>query len=724
MKANSDFRKTIYLLLAALGVGLFFVTFLWRFFYPDFVMGAIGVNWTIFWILVLGFFVLSNKKHLSKESLLWIIPLVGVMISFGIYKNPFTTLISVLFLPILLYIFSMHERHENIRKSLWSRYFPLVVLFSFFEYLGSVFRMRFLDTLLAKKCSEKSKRRNDIGRQVLLGVGILFFLGVFIIIPLLSGASPAFGDVFKRFFDWLGMLFDSEKVVQLLVWILITLFLMGGAYQWSKSIRSHFSLGDKSPYRQTITVGIVLAGIIALYFLFIGMQLQTLFMRELPINFYDTERTVKSGFWQLFLLTIFNIILFTVIYGRSTKNIHRLLSVFVVSSLLLVASAAQRMYLYVSTYGLSYEKFFALYTVIFCVLVFLWFLWLLFWRVESKNIFQVIGFLALWMYAVSTLFPIEKFILTTNLALTQRPESRVNINELRMLGFDALSTIEKNYKVLIREAEKDFVQAEDMKKTRHLGILKEYNFDKEQWIQEEVYDRWKCWIEENQRGAYAGGYSSCGIDWFDKELENEKRWYEKTLAEMVYTPSKCYMGKCIADLQLMGGEDTKIITWRNPIHGFSLEYPENFFVEYSDKMTESSFLKSEFLMTLRERESKLGKMTLKFFGDSIKNPSEAQTQYRELLRTLKGGRHREVALGRDLSIRGYAISSNGSDENSEKKQYGILVELPSGIMVISSDTLHSAVDLWSVSDDEYVHLVASQEKFADIIYSIEINEVK
>ena len=47
------------------------------------------------------------------------------------------------------------------------------------------------------------------------------------------------------------------------------------------------------------------------------------------------------------------------------------------------------------------------------------------------------------MYAIASISPVEQFIVYANVTLAQRPESRIDLNELRILSVDALPAVQQ-----------------------------------------------------------------------------------------------------------------------------------------------------------------------------------------------------------------------------------------------------------------------------------------
>jgi hypothetical protein len=99
--------------------------------------------------------------------------------------------------------------------------------------------------------------------------------------------------------------------------------------------------------------------------MFIGVQLENLFTSNLPTAVEEVASLVKNGFWQLFIISIFNILFFFIYYKRTNSLIQKILIAFILASVVLLISAGNKMFLYVYDYGFSYEKFFASYTVLY-----------------------------------------------------------------------------------------------------------------------------------------------------------------------------------------------------------------------------------------------------------------------------------------------------------------------------------------------------------------------
>jgi hypothetical protein len=517
---SDSFRYRV--LISAFGVSLFATLFLWRFW--SYGIEVLGINSILFSFLIIGFFIYSQRNRLKKDSLSWLVPIGLIALSMGIYTNAFTKTVSLSVLPVCFFIFATHEIHANIRKTLWSKYMIGELLDSGIKYVKSVFgSVKLFRFRKRSALSRLSSGRKEVLKQIGLGLVVLIILLGFIIIPLLSSADSEFAKTLHGIFqhilnilDWpielVRKIFRASFVYRVLLTGLGMVLLLGFALYLEDPLNIRPTPEDsKSAERYSVAVGIVLAGVLVIYLLFIAIQIRTLFVSSLPTDFSNTERLVKTGFWQLFLLTIINILFYIGIYNRSTKKIQRILSAFTMASMLLIFSAAYKTYLYVVTYGLSFEKFYALYTVIFCVGVFIWFLSLFVRNSHEVHIVRNLAFAALWMYALSTIVPLESVIFSTNLSLTQHSGSRVNILELKMLGFDAIPAVDRHFSQLIFETEADNTDIKDIR------------FDKE-------------WLAWRQNRILQSEFLRDNYYIPEKKTIGSvpKAWYEKTLTELIY----------------------------------------------------------------------------------------------------------------------------------------------------------------------------------------------
>jgi len=494
IKSTEKFSKELVLkLILNIVPAIFWVVFLWNFWGKGFY--ALGFNATIFLFIFFGLFiwVLYKKGHYIFNDLLWIIPIILISFSYSLYDNPFLKITSLLILPVMFTIFYNQAFLSDKKIKLWNFEFILKIVSRFFSFLAKLGQTVTLYLNLIIPAGKTNKR---VIARVIGGVILFLIIALTVFIPLLSSADTVFADKVQVIYDWFLKIISLPFMYKLLTAVALTVLFFSVLTAWSRQF-DYSEKKDLDKRIDPIISGIVLGGVLCLYLLFLLVQINRLWVGVLPFDFKETENLVKSGFWQLFFLSIINILIYFFTYKKTTLWVQRILTVFTIASLLLLISAGYRMGLYVTYYGFSYEKFFASYTVIYCAILFVWLISRLFVNKRS-NVVKFLIVLFLWMYAVVSVLPVEQFILRTNIALTNTKESRVRLFELTMLSPDVLSLV---------------------KKYQQQGLLKEnagyLSREKENKSSEE-FD-WNPWIIQQEKTI------------------SDKMWYEKNLMNIIYS---------------------------------------------------------------------------------------------------------------------------------------------------------------------------------------------
>jgi len=418
-----------------LGLSLYWVIFLWRFWEKD--VYALGLNACIFFLGLLTMFILPlyYEKKIVKKDLYWIIPLFLIPFSYLFYSNPFIKAINIFIYPMLGFLFINYGYLHDKEKRYWGINFISNFISRFFSFFGKIINaINYYIKML-------SPRKQGTTLKVIIGIILLLLIALTIIFPLLSSADPVFGNKLAVVYDFINKYIAEIVIAKIIFFIIFSILLFSFLLAWAK-IFNYPEKQENEKKVDSIISGIVLSGIFIIYLLFLWIQIERLWIGSLPFEFRETENLVKSGFWQLFFLSGLNTLIYFFTYRKTNALVQKILVAFNLASLLLLFSAGQRMAFYVVNYGFSYEKFFASYTVIYCAILFGWLFFCLF-RKERANILKFLVFLFLWMYAIITVLPIEQFILHANVNLSKRSESRIHLFELTMLSTDVLSSVKK-----------------------------------------------------------------------------------------------------------------------------------------------------------------------------------------------------------------------------------------------------------------------------------------
>lgn len=432
-------------------LSLFFIIFLWGLWSKEFF--ALGINFALYLTLVTLFFVsrLRQNNKYSTNDLAWIIPLLLLSLSFALYENPFFKVFGLLSFPVLLALFYTYAFVDQKKEIDWDGLFIFKIIkhcLSFFLFLITSVR------LLVDSVYDKENGDMGIVKRVVIGLALLLF-SLLIIIPLLSSADPLFAQKLKPFYDAIIDILSTSIVAKIIVFVVLSIGTLTALMAWGRPLI--IAGPTKIVARDIVITSIVLGGIFIIYLLFLSIQLDRLWVGELPFDFKETENLVKSGFWQLLFLSLVNLAIFFFLYRKTVPLGQKLLGLFSLASILLLVSSAQRMALYVTHYGFSYEKFYASYAVLFCAILFIWLISRLFINKKS-NVVKFLAFQFLWMFALVSIFPVELFILKSNMTLVNLPDSKIILSEMTMLSPDVLSQIKK-YKIegkLKEESESDW----------------------------------------------------------------------------------------------------------------------------------------------------------------------------------------------------------------------------------------------------------------------------
>ena len=477
-------KDTIIKLAVCVGLAAFWVIFLWNFW--DKGIYALGINAFVFGALFFGFFVwvLFKKGGYLKEDLVWIVPLSLIIISFLLYDNPFVKVVTLFVWPVSFIVFYnyafLNDRHEK----KWDLSFALHLFVErLLAIFGNIGKSAILYLEFIIPANDKYKK---IIARVLIGLILFIVISLAVLIPLLSSADTAFEGAVRVVYDWIIKILSLPFAYRLFFAVIMAVVLFAAAVTWGREF--NYRKKEKEAVSvDSIVAGIVLGGVLMMYLLFLCIQFSRLWVGSLPFDFKITESLVKSGFWQLFVLTLINIFIYFLTYKKTSLFVQKILLAFTSASLLLLVSAGHRVGLYVFFYGFSYEKFFASYTVLYCALLFFWLIIRLISH-KKTDIFKSAVVLFIWMYAIITVFPVEQFIFRSNMALYQSEDSRIRLSELSMLSPDVL------------------------------GLVKKYE-KTEIFKRGETFD-WKPWVESREKTIA------------------EKKWYERNITNLFYIAGK------------------------------------------------------------------------------------------------------------------------------------------------------------------------------------------
>ena len=408
----------------------------WNFWY--YVSFSIGINTALCGIALWCLLLSLKERQLIKRDIIWLAPLWMVLLSFALYESTWLKLISIfLILPATGFIY-VYRQTSNCDQMYWNNAF-IYKLFcaalSPLKYLSEAIK-----TIMNRLNLMFKKTENNLFKRIGLGLVILLPIGI-VILVLLTSADANFLSFVTEILSIVMFDIKISMPIKFIFICLVSAVILSSVTQWNIGVDHSQEAMPENKKLDSVIAGIVMIGVITIYVAFLYFQIEYIAINNLPADFSLAEKIVKSGFWQLFFLSILNAVMFFVLYKNTENTVQVLLRVFILASGLVLLSACWRMGLYVYWYGLSYEKFFASYTALFALAVFV-FLVIASFASLRKDIFKFIIISSLWFYATATLLPIEKIIFHSNIKLAQQLNSKVDLYHLTDLSVDILSDVE------------------------------------------------------------------------------------------------------------------------------------------------------------------------------------------------------------------------------------------------------------------------------------------
>lgn len=311
--------------------------------------------YSAFWLVTLAVFVALNFKRViaNKTVLALIVPtlaLIGILMLD--YMNTELLGFTMLAIPALLITVGVFTTQQIAYK----REGKAVL-----SVLGAMFVKTFTAIGTYFRAYGQVFNRKDHSSAHHGWIGFAIGLPLLVVVLVLLGSADAgmaklLGSIFKDYENW--------DLVQLLFqWIgrVIVVFVASMLFY---SLFYNFTWGkpdaDLMPVRRnwkTAGPGVVILMLLAAYALYTYVQFTYLFSGTLPVEL-TYSKYARDGFGQFVAVTLINFTLLGVSLGKSEpgKAIKALQTLLIAASLIVLASAAWRMLLYIGAYGLTIRR--------------------------------------------------------------------------------------------------------------------------------------------------------------------------------------------------------------------------------------------------------------------------------------------------------------------------------------------------------------------------------
>lgn len=431
-------RKKYRLLLYGLIIGVLFDILFYN--------KTLGISYLIFTVLILIIFLVSFRDSLKKlNNLMWLfaIPVLLLSSTFFIHSNQVLKILNYLIVPVLIIMFSTLATGVN--KSGWADIrFTGDIAKRIFVPFGLIHKP-FL-ALFRMDISGNKESRSRVLPKVLLGILISVPM-LALIIWLLSSADIVFKDLFLN-------IPVSKIIKHFLVIILVSVY--ATCFLWAlvkafneREKQTGYSRIKWKLFFDPVILLTILVLINAVYIIFSVIQFAYLFGGSsfvLPSS-YTYAEYARRGFFELVVVSIINfgILLFGITFVKKESKkiftaIRILLTLLVIFTLILLASAFYRMLVYEQAYGFTYLRIFVqtfmimLFFIFISSIIYIWHL--------SFPVIKSYFIIALAIYIILNFANVDVIIAKNNIN-RYFDSGQIDMEYIKGLSCDAIPQMQK-----------------------------------------------------------------------------------------------------------------------------------------------------------------------------------------------------------------------------------------------------------------------------------------
>lgn len=321
---------------------------------------SIGLSMLLF-VVPLTYYIIhileKNNKIENPKTKVLILPIILLASTYFLFNNSFFNTINIFAIPILIVIMilGLFKEKFELSPNLINKIFDIV--FTPISFIGETFEK--LTRYLGEKCkinidSKKEHKIKRVIKSILITIPI-----VFVIIILLSSADEIFGKIFINIFEWIVTAIGKIKISSIFARIILIFLTFTYLLCFFDFITSRYKKEVEEEKHKKIndnfTIKMILTSLNIVYVLFCYIQIKSLFMRNLEINYAQYAR---QGFFQLMIVSVINLV--TILIAKKNENIENkkenkyintMCILMIVLTFIILVSSAVRMYFYESAYG-------------------------------------------------------------------------------------------------------------------------------------------------------------------------------------------------------------------------------------------------------------------------------------------------------------------------------------------------------------------------------------
>ena len=309
---------------------------------------SLGLNVILFIVPLLIFLIIVLKKKdliKNKKGLLFAIPIVLLSATYFIYDHTFLRALNALVIPtliILMYIFTVRPTNRFTRAFTDAIY----LVFEPLGCIGKVFN------LLGMKLGKIFKLSKD-GKKKLVSILIVTPITI-VVLYLLSKGDMMFAKLMDHVITVLKNIKFAELLGRFIIISILFIYLASVVnYLLFNYDNKNSSVSQKRKY-EPFTMNLLLTVLNIIYLVFAAIQVVSLVFHKVASSI-DYAKYARSGFFWLIVISIINLTI--LILTKRVKNeetnkyIKVMGTIMTLLTLVVIASAFVRMYMYCDYFG-------------------------------------------------------------------------------------------------------------------------------------------------------------------------------------------------------------------------------------------------------------------------------------------------------------------------------------------------------------------------------------
>lgn len=321
---------------------------------------TIGLSMLVF-IIPLTYYLIyileKNKKIENSKAKILIIPITLLASTYFIFNNAFFNTINRLVIPVLLgmMVLGLFNEKFELNANLISKI--ITIFFEPITYIGETFaklRNALKGKLKINIETEKQQKIKKVIKSICITIPV-----VLVIIMLLSSADEIFENIFVELLRNTLLTIGNIKVSKIIIQIILIICTFAYMLCFFDFILSRYKKEEIEEKAQkpkdNFTIKMILTALNIVYLVFCYIQIKSLFMRNVDINYAQYAR---QGFFQLMIVSVINLV--TILIAKKRENIQEqksnkyinVMSIVMIGfTFIILISSAVRMYFYESAYG-------------------------------------------------------------------------------------------------------------------------------------------------------------------------------------------------------------------------------------------------------------------------------------------------------------------------------------------------------------------------------------